>query len=131
MPEFVLSRNYVFATGKGHVLDFKKGEPCYVPPECVNEVVAIGAVCVDGPVNVLGDEDVPQAPMAPEDRAANIVAAFKMLEERSGQKDYREDFTAAGRPALKVVKELLGFPIDSKELGSAWDEYLAVKGSAE
>jgi len=131
MPEFVLNRNYMFATGHGHVLEFKKGEPTYVPPVCVNAVVAIGAVCVDGPVDVLGKEEEPKLLMSPDDRAANIVTAFKMLEERSGQPGYREDFTAAGRPAKKAVTELLGFPIDAKELSAAWDEYLAAKGTAE
>jgi len=131
MPEFVLNRNYMFATGQGHVLEFKKGEPTYVPPGCVNGAVALGAVCVDGPVDVLGEEKKPELLMSSDDRAANIVTAFKMLEERTGQAGYREDFTAAGRPGKKAVTELLGFPIDAKELAVAWDDYLAAKGSVE
>lgn len=129
MPNFVLNRNFSLATLHGHIIDFKKGQPTYVAPVCIKDVVAIGATPIEGEVDVLGpdsDENKPVALTATE-REAAIIAAFKTMEAR-GQ---REDFTAAGSPAKVELVKLLGFDAEKKEYDPLWVAYVANKNSAE
>lgn len=127
MPEFVLNRNYSMRSLYGHVIDFKKGQPVHVPPICAREAASIGAECVDGKVDVLGDEMPDLVPMSPDEREESIVAAFKLLEERNG----RNDFTGNGGPAVPALEKILGFDVDKKEVNSLWAAYRAEQGAAE
>ena len=127
MPEFVLNRNYSMRSLYGHVIDFKKGQPTYVPPICAREAASIGAECVDGKVDVLGDEVQLEVPMSPDERTESIIAAFKLLEERNG----RNDFTGNGSPAVPALEKILGFDVDKKEVNSLWAAYRAEQGAAE
>lgn len=127
MPEFVLNRNYSMRSLYGHVIDFKKGQPVYVPPICAREAASIGAECVDGKVDVLDPEAKVEVPMAPDERQENIIAAFKLLEERNG----RNDFSASGSPALPALEKILGFDVDKKEIAPLWSAYRAEQGAAE
>lgn len=127
MPEFVLNRNYSMRSLYGHVIDFKKGQPVYVPPICAREAASIGAECVDGKVDVLDPENEPAVPMAPDERQENIIAAFKLLEERNG----RSDFTGNGSPAIPALEKILGFDVDKKEIAPLWAAYRAEQGAAE
>lgn len=127
MPEFVLNRNYSMCSLSGHVIDFKKGQPTYVPPSCAREAASIGAECVDGKVDALDPEALAAVPMSPDDRHESIIAAFKMLEERNG----RNDFTGNGSPAVPALEKILGFDVDKKEVTSLWAAYRAEQGAAE
>lgn len=127
MPDFILNRNHSLRTPYGHVIDFKKGQPTYVPPICVREAAAIGAECVDGPVEMLDPEAAPEIPMSLEERQENILAAFKVLEEAAG----REDFSASGMPTKEALVKVLGFAVDKKEFEPLWTAYLAEKGVEE
>ena len=131
MPDFVLNRNFNLPTVFGHIIEFKKGKPTHVPQVCVHAVVAIGATPVDGPIDLLGDEDEPEVPMSPDDRVGNINAAFKLLEEAGSTAENRENFTAAGRPAKKAVEAITGFTVDNRELADMWVAYVAAKSTAE
>lgn len=127
MPDFVLNRNYSMRTMHGHIIDFKKGAPTYVPPVCVKDAVAIGASPVHGDIDILEPDPVDEAPMTVEERQENIITAFKMVEERA----QREDFTAAGSPTQAALIKILGFNIDKKEYEPIWTAYTAEKGVAE
>lgn len=127
MPNFVLNRNYTMRTTLGHIIDFKKGDVTYVPPACVKDAVAIGAVCPDGGVDVLDPEEVAIVPLSAEERQEKIVAAFKVLEERA----QRADFTAAGAPTKNALVKILDFDTEKKEYEPLWVAYTAEKSVAE
>lgn len=119
MPEFVLNRNHTMRSLYGHIINFKKGEPVYVPPVCAREAASIGAEAIGEKVDPLGDEEVAAAPMSPDEREANILAAFAMMQERNE----RDDFTANGAPAKSALVKLLGFDVDKKEYEPLWKSF--------
>lgn len=128
MPEYVLNRNYTHRSTLGHIVNFVKGQPVYVPPVLEREVAMFGAEPVDGvKPDVLGDE-APALPVAPAgtERKAQILVAFKQLEARN----QRGDFTGQGRPNLAVLKDLLGFEVITRERDEVWEEYMKAKAEA-
>jgi len=121
MPEFTLHRNFLLRTTKGHTIRFEKDKPTFVPPVCVPDAVAIGAVAVEGAVDVLPDEAPEPAILTPDQRKAKIREAIETMVARNE----RNDFTASGLPDLRKMNPLLGFDISSKERDDAWMEYRA------
>ena len=115
MPEFVLNRDFVLRSLNGHIITFKKGEPVWVPPVCVKEAVGIGAACVDGDVDVIGDTPE-KSVVTGKDRETALTDAFDILVERNG----RGDFTGQGIPAAKAVERLVGFEVSRQEIETAW-----------
>ena len=118
--KFVMNRNRVVETTKGHVIGFKKGEPTFVPYACYDEVQAAGAVpeeeIPEDPVKVAAD---PQGG----DRDALIAAAI----EEIVLKNAREDFTAGGAPHAKVISHKVGFTVDAHERDDAWTKFNTAK----
>lgn len=125
MPDFVLHRDYALRSMTGHMINFKKGDPTWVPPACVKEAVAIGAVAVDGPVDVLDPEVKESVVPEGEERKELIFAAFEDMEAKND----REDWTASGMPTSKALEKILGFEVDSKERNALWIEYRASKAA--
>jgi hypothetical protein len=121
MPLFTLHRNYVLRTTRGHAINFKKGKPTNVAPICVADAMAIGAVPVDGDINVLGEEKDAVIPLTPAERKAKIFDAFRTMKGRH----IREDFTASGVPNTKRLPALVDFEITSKERDAYWLEFRA------
>ena len=119
MSEFVLNRNYTHRSLFGHVINFVKNEPVYVPPVCRKEVTAIGAVSMDEKVDVLDPENAPRIPLTPDERRAELITAFKMLQERNN----RTDFTGQGVPSVPALKKIVDFEIDKKEVEELWRDY--------
>ena len=119
MPLFRLHRNYVLRTTKGHTIRFEKDRPTHVPPLIVNDAVAIGAVPIDGKVDVLGEEVIEQAPLTPAEREEAVMKAFRVMKERNE----RMDFTASGLPNTKKVIALTGFEITSRERDAYWQQF--------
>lgn len=124
MPEYVLNRDWPLQ-GFGHSINFKKGEPTWVPPLLVPGAVAIGAQPVDGQhVDVLPIEEIPPAELTPQEREVLLFAAFDELEGRSGKSpDYREDFNAQGLPNVKALAKITGFTASSKERNEVWQKF--------
>lgn len=120
MPYFTLHRDYVLRTTYGHSIGFKKGEKTWVPPVCVNDVVAIGGIS-DEPVDVIPSEESAPAILPAEDRKAAILAAFDTMRERNE----RTDFTATGLPNMFKLEKLCGFEVHSRERDELWVEYTA------
>jgi hypothetical protein len=131
MPDFVLNRDHTLRSVYGHIINFHKGEPAYVPPHVVKEAVGIGAEPVesmDKTSAVLGDEQGAQAAeLMPLERTAALKAAFPAVLTRNA----RNDFTAGGQPTVKAMARDVGFEPDSKELTNAWLEYKQEKALAE
>ena len=121
---FVLNRNYALRSTKGHMLNFVKGQPTYVPPELEKECVGIGAEPVDGVVDVLGPEAKEEVQLTKEERAEKLYEAFARLEKR----DERGDFNAQGLPNTKILQALTGLSeITSMERNEAWQAYREAK----
>ena len=124
MPEYVLNRNHTHRSVHGHVINFQKGQPVYVPPILEREVTQFGAEPVDGErVDLLDDiKELPEAPVGA-DRRAILLAAFEQLEKRNA----RGDFTGQGRPHLGVLSKLVGFEVITRERDEVWEEYMNAK----
>lgn len=121
---FVLQRNRTVATLRGHVIEFKKGEPTYVPPDCYDEVIAIGAVPEEELV-----EAEQSAGSEPTDLAARRSALFDAF-DAIVLRNNSSDFTAGGVPGAKAVAAILGWTPDNKERTDAWNKYREEKGEA-
>lgn len=122
--KFIMHRDRVI-TGFGHAIEFKKGEPTYVPPELRREVVEKGGEPADG--SELPDDQVKKGPAEPDDpteRAEQLRTAIESLVEGG----VREDFTAAGAPHTKSLTALLGWQPTAQERDEAWLAYQADKG---
>lgn len=126
MPYFTLHRNHVLRTTKGHTISFIKGEKAWVPPECVPDAVAVGAMS-DADVDVIGAEPAPAVTMSHDEREAKMFAAFETLLARN----QRGDFGASGLPANRKLEELLGFDVTNRERDEAWQKFRASKAEQE
>lgn len=119
MPYFELNRDHVLATTRGHVLNFAEGEKTWVPPECVQDVIAIGG-------KRLGAEEKPSTRVEfvePQGEARD--EAFKTAFELLTSKNERSEFTGTGVPTAKALKELLGFAADKSEVATRWAAFIA------
>lgn len=112
--KFTLNRDLVHASRLGHAVEFKKGEPTFVPLALHTEVMALGAE---------PDEEIAETPVAnpneptdPEARYAALVAAFEAITLRN----VREDFGGSGVPHLQPLSQILGWTVDAKERDIAW-----------
>ena len=127
MPEFILHRNYILRTTKGHIIGFKAGKPTNVPTICVEDVVAIGAVPVNaGDGDVLGEEEKVEQPLNAEERKAKVFEAFDTMKARGE----RNDFTGNGLPDNRRLPALLGFEITAKERDTYWQTYRELEQEA-
>lgn len=124
--EFVLNRDYCLRSTSGHMINFKKGQPTYVPPACHREAVNIGADPVDGKVEMLDPETKPRDELSQEDRNELLYKAFAFLEKRNK----RGDFTAQGLPVIGAIEKETGLDdVSSKERNEAWQTYREAKAS--
>ena len=105
----------------GHAIKFEKGEPKYVPPEMVSDVMAAGGLPAEGEeVPTVDEPDVNERPIpvGPE-RERVLVGVFeKMVKDNN-----RLDFTAAGLPKAKKVQDQLWFDVDAQEIKDVWYRY--------
>jgi len=121
MPQFTLHRNHTLRTSKGHSILFKKGEPTWVPPLCVEDVVAIGAVPVDGEVDVIPADAAPKAELTPAERKQKITDAIGILLARNE----RGDFTGNNMPHCKKLQAITDFEVSTDERDEVWREFQA------
>ena len=121
MSDFVLARNHTHRSTYGHIINFVKGEPTFVPPVCHREVFAIGALPVKDTIDPLGDEVQPKPELTGDERRDQLVAAFKILQERNA----RGDFTGQGVPSIPALKKLIDdFEPDKPEVVNVWRAYI-------
>lgn len=131
MPEFVLNRTHTHRSTLGHIINFEKGVPTYVPPALVKEVLAIGADPVedtDVQAVLLGPDGQPaKVELTAEERKAAMLAAFPQLEFENN----RTDFTAGGNPRPDAIARFAGFIPTNKERDEAWREYRQAQTTGE
>lgn len=118
MPMMKLHRAFRLATLKGHSVRFEKDTPVMVPNEIVAEAVAIGAVPVDGEVDITPKEPpLPNSgPAEAHVREAQIIDAINEIVREND----REAFTAGGIPKDKTVSALVGYRVPRSEVTTVW-----------
>lgn len=119
--KFVLHKDRVVPTRHGHTIDFKKGVLTHVPPECHDDVIAIGAV----PETEFEPEPPKNSnePTDPAERKAKLMAGFAVIVKING----RESFAANGAPKPAALFEQVGFHIEQRELTTLWLEYVQTR----
>lgn len=123
MPDMILNRNYDLRSIAGRVINFAKGVPVYVPPECVKEALAIGAEGVDEKLNFLDPEKIEGVPLSIDEIKALAVEAFTELEATNN----RDDFTAQGLPTPSAIEALVGVMLTNQMRDDLWVEYVQAK----
>lgn len=129
MPQMVMPRNWTVRTNRGHIVRFRKGEPVNVPQDqfVIEECMKFGAEFVNKADMVLEDEDAPDptAPKTPAERKQRIVTLFKDMIKNQTQ--YRDHFTAQGRPNTPWVANYLKIDIAAAEVEAIWTELVKPK----
>lgn len=126
MPDMILNRNFDLRSIHGRIVNFVKGQPVWVPPECVKEALGIGAEGVDQKLEILDPELIPPPELSAQERIDLMLEAFPDLEAANT----RESFTAQGIPTVTAIATLTGFQPTSKERDDAWTVYLQAKSDA-
>lgn len=118
---FTLNRNAILSDG-GHIIEFVKDKPVYVPPMLHKQALELGAT----PSQKLAEPEPPKTPAAPtnpDDYEKAVFEAFEVLSKRNK----RGDFTSGGEPNVSAVKDVLGWAIDANERDELWTKFLASK----
>ena len=112
-------RDRVISTTKGHTARFKAGEPKLIPATILEECLQAGAVLTEeaDALAVPAPEIVKPNPNTSERRPA-IVAKMREMVARND----RDDFTASGRPDVRILERELGFKLDARERDEVWAE---------
>lgn len=115
--KFMMPRNRTLATKMGHTIEFKKGELTHVPPECHDEVIAVGGV---------PETEIEEDKRNENERPANPLEVkaevFKVFEAMKLKNDSKE-FTAGGLPHPRAILQRLGWVVDAKERDALWAEF--------
>lgn len=129
----VANRDYTLRTVHGNCR-FEKDKPRLVSPFLVGAALAVGILPVDDetPVPSGGAEETTQPEVkTPEERNEDIQAALATMEGRAGTPEGRDDWTAARRPKVDVVSQLVGYKVHSREINRIIDERNAAENEAK
>lgn len=126
--KFVSNRNIVVRSTSGHSIDFKKGEPTYVPPQMREFVLEKGILPVDGeglPVDpaentvVLEEKPILLAPDDGDELDKQILAVVEKIVSRNNA----DDFAGGGCPSAKAVSHALHYKVDQKSVKKVWEKH--------
>lgn len=123
MPNFTLHRTFILRTNKGHSIKFVKDQPTWVPPICIEDVIAIGAVPEEN-VDIIPEEELPPSDLPPDVRESKLYEAFDTLIARNE----RGDFTASNQPHCKKLQAIVGFAVTNNERDEVWRKYRQERG---
>lgn len=124
--KFVLNRTATLSSKTGHSIEFKEGEPTYVPPVLHKEALGFGAQPIDGEVEF----EEPAGPVVVTDVEARNELISTVLESLREKND-PEDFTATGYPKVAAVKALTGFDVAAEEVKALWEAVAAAAASKQ
>jgi len=120
--EFISNKDQVIISTVGRSIEFKKGEPTYVPKMMWPAVLAVGII----PADEMPDDTEKKEPvLTDEERKAKLSEAIAVLADENA----REKFTGNGMPRTEAISDLSGVYIDAKERDALWTEYLQSKVS--
>ena len=117
--KMTLNRDHVHYSTVGLSVKFKKDVPTWVAPRLIREIMALGGVAVeeDKALEAAEMAQINQAQTDADSRAPAIEAGIRKLVARN----QRGDFTAGGRPNLRVMFTVTGLDISQAELDPVWD----------
>lgn len=124
---FVSNRNLNVTSTFGHSIDFKKGEPTYVPPIMRKTCIEKGILPVEeeggaeAATELLEASEKVKLNIPPEDadeRKGMIELACRDIAKRN----HARDFTGGGTPSAVAVTATLGWKVDQKEVKDVWVE---------
>ena len=116
MTKFVMNRDLVHVSKLGASVEFKKGEPTFVPKMLHPEMEALGAELVEGESEESDDVNDHAKPTKKADRIAAMNEAFERIALRAD----KTELTANGVPHTAVLRKELGWAVDGKERDDAW-----------
>ncbi len=116
--KFTMPRNRVVVSTLGHVIEFVKGEPTFVPPALHDLVQQHGAV----PEDEIPDPTPATTSTAPTD-ALERSGLIQLAMESIATRNVATEFTSGGSPHIKVLAAELGFPVDAKERDIEWAKF--------
>lgn len=117
--KMVMNRDITVSGLSGHAIAFKKNIPVHVPPEMMEDVMAKGAIPAEGQEMPEVEEKKPvSVPVGIRRKEVFFEEFGKMVDENN-----RNDFNAHGVPKSTVMKNNLGFHVDSIEVRDLWNEY--------
>lgn len=122
--QMVSNRDFVLRTTKGSQT-FKAGELTLVSPFLVSAALAVGVLLAEDEDEIDFSEKEPENPhryVDPAQRKHDITKAIETVEGRSGNPAYREDWTAARRPRVEVISELVGYKVQAREINKILNE---------
>lgn len=118
-----MARDFTLISKFGYTIQFDRDQPVRVPGLAIEEAITHGAGFCEEDEGFFPQEDltVEEKPLYGPERKEMLLKVMKELKEKGNP----DDFTATGAPRLQVVRELAGFDLDRKELGSVWMELLS------
>ena len=117
--EIKMLRDRVVSTTKGHTVRFEANVPKHVPIAILEDCLLVGGIPTsEDAVNEIKEEPAPKVAPQSGDRRAQILAKITEMVGRN----QREDFTAGGKPDIRVMERERGFKIDSRERDEIWAE---------
>ena len=113
-----LNRNHTLIHKSGLSVTFQKDKPTYIPPRMVADAVALGAEPNTSDVAEVAKtmQEVEATRAANAGRAKTIEDAVRKMLARN----QRGDFTAGGRPNLRVLFQLTDLQVTQDELEPIW-----------
>jgi hypothetical protein len=127
MKKMVLNRNLTHASTLGHTIRFVKDQPVDVPLVMLSEVMAFGAMPVDGEVPFAEEAPKKYIPQSPAEREPLIRKALEALVAENAP----GTFTTAGIPHVKAISTMVGFEVLSKERDKVWQQIQEDKLAAQ
>lgn len=114
---YVSNRDVTVSTTTGHVIQFKKNVPIYVPEPVRQILPGYGILPIEGEIEVGGEKvEVKPPPPTGLRRDEQIYQAIKQLIGSNNP----DDFTAGGIPSKKAIEKITGFEVNVAERNAAW-----------
>jgi hypothetical protein len=136
MPLMTMHRNWTVSSTRGHTIQFKKNEPVYVPGdinviELCRQYGAEYADAADADVHEGEDQAALEkrkefsAPKSAAERNERVMRILRAMHASPDQ--FRERFTATGRPNARFVQSEVGFDVSPQEVEQLWNRLVHPK----
>lgn len=126
----VSMRDLQVSSTSGHAVAFKAGEPRAVPEHLAAECRGLGCLAPEearAALAMLGGKPVDTSTLADNDLPPPRDEVIRNAVEALVARNDAGDFTTNGRPRKPVLERLVGFPLSSDELDSAYQQVMALK----
>lgn len=124
MPEFISLRSFRLETTLGHIVQFERSVPKFIPEVVVPFAMAAGCVPVDSAdIPFYDDKARTTVEFNGDIRRSLIYIAVKHCVTKNDSKD----FDGSGVPKASVLTTRLGFEVGRKEAVDVFQQYTTLK----